>query len=769
MPFVADTPAAPTKGRFVPDAPAPQSIGDRLLGGAEIAGAGVGNIVPGILNGANDIAHRLFGVSSHANDVPTFHVGQEGQRLTQDVMHGLNIGGVAGPSETPEAQAEAARNWQGRETFPDPFSPSTRDTIDNVAGHVGQVAQDVAGIAPLGGLLGLPARTAAGGIARDAIEDQLHNVGYRNLPRQGGGSLPARVGTTIIGEPSAAQGHTLSNQATTDVLAKNAAGVPQDVHATAGANGTLAAARANGPGKVYDAARASLPPTLTQDEALQNGLAGIGDTTSQLPRSPDVDALKQHMLAQPQMSKDQLFANVQEAREKASRFYNSDSPDAHAIADAYQQIANEYESFIGRSLPSNGPVSLADWQAARKAFAKNYAVEGATVGTSVDAAKLARIQNKDPDLLDGELQLIATQHNRYPLSTGFGPRTFAPGGEVGTSGSLAGSAARHITGPAIGAAVGSAIGGVPGALAGGAVGQVGASAFNSLIRRVLTGSPGASRATAIEALSKNPDLMDFLNPPGPHQYERLPPFPSGELSLADDFQPRAPQPNSDVGAIMSHGVGEPPAPGLTSGPMGAPAAEGVPFTRSPDSIGLRPTRSGRNINEVAPSHIIGLEGEPVATGMEPKTNVGDRFSPTIDQLLEDLSHHPDVMSQGVPEGIVQRTPKKGGTPDLIDVLGNNASGESAASMEAINRGKIEAAEGRDRFLVDQDGKMWPIRGVEAADATAPKGSIIIQKGVGATPYTILDRGGLPSRNAQGLLNRALAGGEGRTLADLLGG
>jgi hypothetical protein len=88
---------------------------------------------------------------------------------------------------------------------------------------------------------------------------------------------------------------------------------------------------------------------------------------------------------------------------------------------------------------------------------------------------------------------------------------------------------------------------------------------------------------------------------------------------------------------------------------------------------------------------------------------------------------------------------------------NNASGESSASLEAIRRNNLEKAEGRTRHLVDPDGNATPLTGVDAVDAKAPKGHIIVQ-GDGKGGHTILDRGGLPQMHANGLLNRARARG-----------
>lgn len=86
---------------------------------------------------------------------------------------------------------------------------------------------------------------------------------------------------------------------------------------------------------------------------------------------------------------------------------------------------------------------------------------------------------------------------------------------------------------------------------------------------------------------------------------------------------------------------------------------------------------------------------------------------------------------------------------------NNASGESSASQEAINRVASEKAAGQDRFILHADDTVTPLRGVDAVDAKAAKGDVIVQRGVGKDAYSVLDRGGLTQRLAQGRLNRAV--------------
>jgi hypothetical protein len=809
MGFVADAPAAPAKKGFVPDAPeAPKprsflgDVGHTLLGEGEIAGTAVGNIIPAAINSANNILNQIYRTpGAKDNPLPTFHVGQAGKDLVKTVggfmpgtANGLNVSDQelrdnldpGGTRPIEELRAEYQKESD---------KPLTQVLHEN--GNVGSdllanaitTGGDVANILPLAGGLksGARAIASAGEEAPVAtIDDALSAVGYRNLPRQGEGSGSAKLGAKIVGEQPLAQHQTLTNQAVTDTLAKHEAGVPQAEELN---YDNTAKARAAGPGKVYNSAEAAMPDTMVHDPELQSAIAGVSDTTSQLPKSPDVEALKQAMIAQPTMTRTELFKNIQVARDRASRFFASDAPGAHDIGDAYQGIANAYEDFVGRQLAANpdAGVTLGQWQDARTAFAKNYAVQSSIRGTSADASKLAALQRKDPERLTGGLRLIAEQNNRYPLSTGFGPTTFEAGG-IGASGTPQGIVARHVTGPVLGGAVGSLFG-QPAVGAG--AGLLASEGLQNVLRRVLGGNPEKAASIAGQAVT-DPRLGSFfdqLSESGP-QYDRLPPHPepSGPLSLADELgaggHPQGPGSGIPLADVLSHGVEKPPVAGPTAGPMGAPPAEGIPFARNADHeaggldlMSLLERAALENNSDLAavqsarlPDRTIGAERTlpkesptPGSGSLDLPTRPGlssDELSiqhePTLMELLENLRDHPSVMSQGVPEDIMTRT-------------ANNASGESSASLEAINRTRREQASGQDRFLIDPDGKMWPVRGVEAADATAPKGSIIVQKGVGGSPYTILDRGGLPRAHANGLLNRALAGGHGMTLMDLLEG
>jgi hypothetical protein len=70
----------------------------------------------------------------------------------------------------------------------------------------------------------------------------------------------------------------------------------------------------------------------------------------------------------------------------------------------------------------------------------------------------------------------------------------------------------------------------------------------------------------------------------------------------------------------------------------------------------------------------------------------------------------------------------------------NASGESAASLEAQSRLTQEKARGQVRLLVERDGTIRPLTGVDAVDTVARGGQLIVQRNVGRNAWTVLSEG-----------------------------
>lgn len=91
-----------------------------------------------------------------------------------------------------------------------------------------------------------------------------------------------------------------------------------------------------------------------------------------------------------------------------------------------------------------------------------------------------------------------------------------------------------------------------------------------------------------------------------------------------------------------------------------------------------------------------------------------------------------------PEDLAKRM--VAGVDQTKQVVENNASGESAASLEAQSRVAGEKAAGQTRLLVDRDGTVRPLVGVDAVDQVAKPGQVILQKGVGKDTWTTLSKG-----------------------------
>ncbi len=454
-------------------------------------------------------------------------------------------------------------------------------------------------------------------LAAGDIEGALSAAGYKNTKS---GGIVSNTAQSIAGEPQVAATQTHNNQAVTNALAHHDSGVPpeQELNPT-----NYDAARTAGPGKVYDAVRTSLPEQLTQTPQLQADIRGVGDTVSQLPKSPDVDLLKQTMLDQPNMSRDQLFANIQQARQRASRFYAAEGvPDSQAMGDAYSGIANAYENFLGEQIKANpnSPVTLADFQKARTQFAQSYGLEAATQGVNINASKLAQYyKGTDPATLSGGTRLIIEQAQRFPPSTGFGPTTLEP--------NSGGNVVRSAAGPAIGAATGAMFGGAPGAAIGSGIGAGAQSAMTAALRRILGGSE-ARGASMGAAAPHNPQLGNIFGtdlpafegltpPPGtayePHQPELAAGSPRPRptrtarelqgMASAPAQQPLAlggeanpvPENNSDLGAVMSQGVPEGIVQRSKPGGLTMPVAHAPAFPTGNTGISAEPIRLGNVI------------------------------------------------------------------------------------------------------------------------------------------------------------------------------
>lgn len=731
MGFVAD---APVKRGFVPDAPPPDvasspGLMDVLKGVGDAALSGAAKVSTGIVGAPVALANRLVAALSGgdpqaAADAAHEYVNSKFGHDTQTPV-GKQIGSAVSTALAPvgqSLQADSDLLQRGGEAvgIPRAETHGALSELGDIMGTAGATAPALAGARASTEAAALAAQNVPTAVAKYGMRTAEDHPIARNIA--GGAARPAV---------------TAHNQSIADPVLGAQAGVAPGPPLNAAA---IEAAQA-GPDSVYARARAAIPtgPLSPQAAQMVNSV-GAEDLVT---HSPDVQAQvaaqKQRLLAGDLTGSQVVDAN-KSLRFNGFKNISSDDPEQVALGRSQLQMSDALHQHMVDTIPANADVSPAQLADARRALAQNYTVGSLLKGGNVDLQALARIHRNSPGLLTGPLGDIAEFADQHPEVTSLPSKDerFNPSGVAKDVASVDLKNPVSYLQPLFGGAA----------------------------RRVLTGPrvtpqvPITGRAGEFAPLDGGP------------------PQPPAGMSLMDELgaggHPQASGGGIPLMDLLSHGVEQEPASGLSAGPMGAPAPEGMPFHVPPESVGMGPLRSGRKITEPAPSHIIGVDGEPVETGMEPHAHVADPHEPSLMDLLEDLRDHPAVMHQnrslGVSGSPATQLGTTGGVPeDLMTHLENNASGESSASMEAINRTRREQAQGQDRFLIDQDGKMWPIRGVESADATAPRGSIIVQKGIGGEPYSILDRGGLPRAHAHGLLNRAMAGGHGMTLADLLEG
>jgi hypothetical protein len=590
--------------------------------------------------------------------------------------------------------------------------------LNDAAAVVPAIPGATAGAEALGGVLDqLP--SAAAGAAESAATSVGKQAGFRTAADH-----PIAAGV------AGSSGHdalTLHNQQIGNTLSHADAGVPHD----SPLNPTSLEAANEAPNSVYARAAQSLPTgPLDQQAAAGIGAAGQpagGRITAGSPQAqPQTDALKSQLLdPQRQFTGDQVINEMRGLRQEGYKNVASDDVSNQQLGSAQLDMARAIEGHVGRNLPQNGTVSLPQFQDARTALAKNYAVQGAMQGSNVSMPAIARMSRQDPDLLTGGLKVIGDFANEHPGVTGLANRIEVPPSFANDVGKASGGNLESLLSPSFWSRI--------------AGGQAGA-------RRVLTGDT----AEAVQgARSQFPGrLGDEFGPlqPGPLALQPPPgsvgnapvqrpltlPPGDGRVSptgggltagppSAPPTAPGAPQGSIPLADLLSHGVEQSPPPGLSAGPMGSPAPQGIPFSQ--------------NVEHAAG----GLEVSP-----------GD----WLNHFLENNSDVAGVRSQGVPEGIMTRTPSKPkGTQQTVDFpsgtetpsrAANNASGESAASLEAINRGT--------KNLVRYSGEGMPepvMRDVTQADRSPGRGEVIINADTGQ----IADRGNLSALQARGLLAR----------------
>lgn len=396
-------------------------------------------------SGLSDVVHAL-------SDLPGVgmaeRIGQGATRLAGKAASGI-AGIFGGPGAVQKVQGAVNQATE---------LPPSNDPLVQGTGLIQQGAEAVG--APIDRAVSSlsPGPRTAIEATEEALPDIAGLLGARGLAPEAPATTQIARSPTEVGKVAGYTGlrtkadlTAVGNQAITDALISKDAGiVPGQTPSIA----ALENARRVGPGRGYTRAEAAIPPQLVQDPELVADLGNLPHQVSQLPRSPDVDALQETMLSQPNFTRDELFANIREARERAKSHWKSDDPDKSALGDAYHSLANAYEEFAGRQLDANpdAGVSLADWQADRVQMAKNYQAQGALRGEHFNAQVYGRTAERNPHLLTGNAAIVGHVANGLPSSGLVGMADIGPT----AGGALAGEAlGQHMGIPGVGALSGA--------------------------------------------------------------------------------------------------------------------------------------------------------------------------------------------------------------------------------------------------------------------------------------------------------------------------
>jgi hypothetical protein len=501
------------------------------------------------------------------------------------------------------------------------LAPGTQDVIRSALG----VAGDIANITPAAALT----KGAASGVA-DVLRNGIGDAGEAATSaglRNGAGAPITRA----VAGSSGKSALTIHNSQMGSIIAGNEAGITTP--GTPVSYDSLSTAR-EGPNSVYNRVANALPEGPLDTQAItdinNSGVPQGGRISAGSPQAQaQIDALKAQLSAPQNFTGNQMVNELRALRQEGYTNIGSDDVSNQQLGNAQLDMANAAEGHIGRNLPAGGDVDLPQFQDARKTLAKNFAVQGALRGNDVNLAALARIQRADPNLLDGGLKTLADFANANPDVTGTPAKYNAP------------SFAQDLQNISLAE---------PGSI-------VRAAGTGPIARRLLTGSPGAAASDAAAAFP----------PRNPADFAPLPPPPLPNWTLGENAPaPATAQPPGgfSLADLLSHGVEQEPPAGLTAGPMGSPAPNGVPFTVPPESVGMRPAPGGPAPDRTIPNTVTGVTGEQVPTGVA-RVPLGNRFTSGAASLADDLlgsaaqqpnSDNAKVISQGVPEDIAQRTP-----------------------------------------------------------------------------------------------------------------
>jgi hypothetical protein len=599
------------------------------------------NALAGGVHGVGDLASRIFGRgpapnagSSIVHQPSSPEAAALLQQTQLDPSHLMDKGG--------SALVRGVGNVAG-------------DTAADVVRQAGQVGGDVAQVAQVAaplvsGVRGLAGDAADATAVARSPEDVRTAAGYTNL------------GTK-------ADMHAPGSLATTDTLAADDLHIPKG---TVPSQQAIIDARNKGPGAGYNRVLNQLPDNMTHDAQLTTDLKNLQDSTSQLPRSPDVDALQKAMLDQPNMTREQLRSNISDARDRASTKSAQDS----GLDDAYNSLANSFEDYMGRQLQNNpGAETQATFQGYRKDFAQSYLGQksfGADgVGDHFSPKTYGDFLTKNPQASTDNGAIIGHVYNNLksgPVAgAGEGSYHYAPMAMGAAAGGALGAGVSHLTGM-------PGLGELGGALGIGA-GPFMENMFRNFQRR---GNPEAAAAASTNpALSyfrrgapDGPGSLNLTSPPGT-VYDQL----QHEMNV-----PQGPGPNPDLKLTPPPGAARPVLDNQTDlvTPQG-PGGVNKNLPQSPPGTGgLQPGLFDQ----------IEAQGAPRSTAPTMFDQIDNPPAQGTPASLPKGKQFGGALFRGTPEGVDPQAANEAGVRFLTPNVTPEEGGTAASDYGDVNVHKV---------------------------------------------------------------------------------
>jgi hypothetical protein len=261
----------------------------------------------------------------------------------------------------------------------------------------------------------------AANAGRDAAVVAAKDAGYVLPPTEANPNMLNSLLEGLSGKIKTAQAASTKNQSTTNRLAKEALGLPEEATITKQALGAIRAEA----GKAYDsvASAGTITPGPKYTQALDSIMADAKQAAKDFPASAPNPVIKEiEALKVGSFDASSAVAKIKTLRAEADAAYGRQDK---ALGKALKDGAAALEDAIEEHLKGAGPDVLKQFRQARQLIAKTYTVEKALTETGDVAASSIAAQLKRGKPLTDQLRTIGQVGSTFPKATQSLPQSYS--------------------------------------------------------------------------------------------------------------------------------------------------------------------------------------------------------------------------------------------------------------------------------------------------------------------------------------------------------